>query len=369
MFSELMARAKVHFDNGLPFVLYRKPKEPIINGLFQGNSALHYIKDFTEVGFVFAPFDSQKHGVLIRCDEQLQVSDFKSISVFNGDTVSVTNDIEKEELHIKLVEKGLAEIAKNALEKVVLSRQLTVDTKKNPFDLFITLLSSYVNAFCYLWFHPKVGLWLGATPEILLMTENNRFTTMSLAGTRVYADDQDRPWGKKELSEQVLVTKYIEKVLQNIALKLNISEVEAFRAGNLQHLRTKITGDFKGNLKEIVKALHPTPAVCGMPLEPARKFILEHENYNREFYTGFLGELNLKSTRHRTVSRKNQEHEVYKSIKTKSTLWVNLRCMQMVSNAAIIYIGGGITKDSVPEMEWQETEEKSKTMLHILQQS
>ena len=74
-------------------------------------------------------------------------------------------------------------------------------------------------------------------------------------------------------------------------------------------------------------------------------FILENEQYDREFYTGFLGELN---------------------IKRQSNLYVNLRCMQVLGNEISVYVGGGITVDNIPEKEWKETEAKSEVMLKAL---
>ena len=52
----------------------------------------------------------------------------------------------------------------------------------------------------------------------------------------------------------------------------------------------------EGGLKSLVQALHPTPAVCGFPKQTVQNFIQSNEGYNREFYTGFLGELNLTET-------------------------------------------------------------------------
>lgn len=112
--------------------------------------------------------------------------------------------------------------------------------------------------------------------------------------------------------------------------------------------------------------MHPTPAVCGLPKDISKAFILKNENYNREFYTGFLGELNIKERKSRNVNRHNIENDAYASVKNVSNLYVNLRCMQLVNNHAIVYIGGGITKDSIPEKEWEETVSKSQVIKSIL---
>jgi isochorismate synthase len=210
------------------------------------------------------------------------------------------------------------------------------------------MLHNYTNAFVYCWFHPKVGLWFGATPETLLYIDKNEFTTMSLAGTQVYKGENNVVWGAKELEEQQLVTDFIANQLKTITSNLNIDKTETVKAGNLLHLKTKVTGNLlpDSNLKDLIRSLHPTPAVCGLPREITKAFIIKNENYSRSFYTGFLGELNQS--------------------KTKTALFVNLRCMSVKDNKASIYVGGGITKDSEPEKEWLETVSKSKTMSRIL---
>ncbi|MEM6517510.1 MAG: chorismate-binding protein, partial [Bacteroidota bacterium] len=112
--------------------------------------------------------------------------------------------------------------------------------------------------------------------------------------------------------------------------------------------------------------LHPTPAVCGFPKLDAKQFILENENYNRQYYTGFLGELNFKNRRTRNTNRRNVENSAYGSFRLESDLFVNLRCMQIIKNEAHIYVGGGVTRDSTPEKEWEETTNKAATMMDVL---
>ena len=364
MFSALKERINAQFTNELPFVIYRKPNANEVIGIFQKTDAVHTISDFNASGFIFAPFDRAGDAILISADEKMVAEDFEPQSV------STTTDFEvnskQRSFHLKLVSSAIAKIKKGRFEKVVLSRRLAVDVHDSPMELFQKVLSQYASAFCYLWYHPKVGTWLGATPEILLRTENNRFTTMSLAGTQAYENVKNTSWGQKELGEQALVTDYIKNALDGKVTDLHTSELETVRAGNLLHLRTKITGLMRANLEEIIRVLHPTPAVCGMPMAATRDFILRHENYNRQFYTGFLGELNFRRVLQRTSNRRNQENQAYRSVKTCTELFVNLRCMQLVDNKALIYVGGGITRDSVPEKEWLETVGKSRTMLKVL---
>src|SRR5690606_16197073 len=120
------------------------------------------------------------------------------------------------------------------------------------------------------------------------------------------------------------------------------------------------------NLKNLIAALHPTPAVCGLPKIEAREFILKNENYDREFYTGFLGEINMPQEVRRSSNRRNQENQAYSSIVPKTSLFVNLRCMKLTEDSVEIFVGGGITKESIPEAEWEETQNKAGTMKAVL---
>ena len=365
MDSDLFSKIEFQLSNKLPFVVYRKPKKSIITAILQHDNQLRRIEDYSEVGFVLAPFDSQPHAYYIQPDEILQEA-VGPTSVRVQNTTTVHEDYVLKQNHIELVKKGIDAIETGDFEKVVLSRSIRVECSRAPLELFKTLMYKYDSALKYLWYHPKLGMWLGATPEILLRVDNNRFTTMSLAGTRPFNQGTQVNWGQKEKVEQKLVTNYISNALKNVVANLEISKTETVRAGNLWHLRTKLSGTLNDNLAEVVAALHPTPAVCGLPLKPAKDFILENEKYDRSFYTGFLGELNLKIAQERTSDRKNVENKAYRSFRSVTEFFVNLRCAQLHTESVTVYVGGGITKDSIPELEWDETVAKSATILSII---
>ncbi|MRH99759.1 isochorismate synthase [Kriegella sp. EG-1] len=340
-------RIEKQLKSQLPFVVYRKPRHSDIQVVLQKNDVLNKVLDYSETGFVFAPFELKKDSYYIKVDEFYSEINC-DLDTESNSIVQKLNQDAGRDAYIALLKKSIQEIESGLFRKVVLSRKIMVENNISPITLFKRIISLYTNAFCYLWFHPKVGLWLGATPEILLQTNGDLLTTMSLAGTLPYKRVSKPYWGLKEIDEQALVTEYILNALKGEVDNLLVSELETIRAGSLLHLRTKITGNLKSNnLNNIVRALHPTPAVCGFPKLEAMRFIIENENYNREFYAGFLGELNFGE-------------------KNSTTLYVNLRCMQQVENQMKIYVGGGVTKDSNPENEWQETVNKSRTMLRVL---
>jgi isochorismate synthase len=232
--------------------------------------------------------------------------------------------------------------------------------------LFKKLINTYFNAFVYLWYHPKVGMWMGATPETLLKVEGDKFKTVALAGTQLFKGDMEVEWGDKEIEEQQMVVNSIVEKLKEETDELKVSEKFTVKAGNLLHLQTNISGTIhnletsnnQNEIKKLINALHPTAAVCGLPKDKAKQFILNNENYDREFYTGFLGELN--------ISDYNLGKSEEETLNIVSNIYVNLRCMKIVKNKAIIYVGGGITKDSNVENEWEETVNKTKVIKKVL---
>ena len=343
------------YKRKLPFAVYRKPNSDVTSGFFQQNNTLFCIKNYTESGFIFAPFDDKNDAILIP-ENQSEFFEEKLpfFTDFNINTDFLDNEISKEN-YIDLIEKAIENIQKKRFEKVVVSRKEFIKIEDfNILETYQKLLQKYLNAFVYVWYHPKVGLWLGATPETLLTISDNSFETMSLAGTQVYKGTENVTWNNKEIQEQQLVTEFIKNQLSLITSTLKINKTETIKAGNLLHLKTKIYGILKtqnSSLKALIKALHPTPAVCGLPIEVTKDFILKNENYQRTFYTGFLGELNVQSTKFKVQS---------------SSLFVNLRCMKIENNSVQIYVGGGITKDSNTEKEWEETVAKSKVMKSVL---
>lgn len=254
-----------------------------------------------------------------------------------------TYELSKDEYKHQL--NKFIEACDKKLQKVISSRIVNkaIDSKTNLYDLFKELAKNHNNAFIYIANIPKEGIWMGATPETLVKKDKNKSYTIALAGTQ--NKTTFKPWEEKEIQEHQFVIDDISKKLTSNRINHHIQSTETVYAGRVAHLKTKIelTSTIE-DIKKVADSLHPTSAVCGMPQSEAYNFIIENEPYNREFYTGYLGELG------------NEE----------SWLFVNLRCMQIFNQSIRIYVGGGITKDSIAEKEWEETQLKSQTLLDIL---
>ena len=154
-------------------------------------------------------------------------------------------------------------------------------------------------------------------------------------------------WSEKNQREQAFVSDYIRKTVKQFGSKITEKGPYTARAGELVHLKTDFNFQLKdaSNLGNILKELHPTPAVCGLPKQEAYTFIEENEGFDRNYYAGIIGWLDPQED---------------------TSLYVNLRCMKIKGKKSILYAGGGILPSSTLETEWEETQQKLKTMLKIL---
>jgi isochorismate synthase len=352
-----------------PFALFSKPESQSLKAYIQTNTDTYNITDYSESGFVFAPFDASKESYYIPLEDSIVIElehlDFEARPLSNHlDKVDTNVD------HFEMVSTALDTINATDLDKVVLSREFKFNLKSsNPIEIFKTLAHSYPTAFTYCWFHPETGLWLGASPESLLKLEGRSLSTMALAGTQTNNSAANVEWDIKNRDEHAFVTDYLVDILSNYIEPINISGPHTLKAGQLLHLQTNVTGRLKStdhNLKDLLKAMHPTPAVCGTPRQLAFEYILSNEAYDREFYAGFFGELNIPTIPTFRNSKKNIENRAYQTIRKSTHLAVNLRCMQLKNTLAILYSGGGITKDSDPLTECLETENKIQTIKKVL---
>lgn len=257
-----------------------------------------------------------------------------------------------------LVESSIAQIETGVLEKIVPSRfkDISINGKFDLLKAFDLLCDKHPNALVSLVSSPETGTWMGATPELLVSVVQNKFKTVALAGTLPYTPEinlKSVAWTQKEIEEQALVCRYIINCFKKIRLReYEEHGPKTTVAGNLMHLKTEYEVDMLAtNFPQLgsvmLKLLHPTSAVCGMPLENSLSFLNDHEGYNRQFYSGYLGPVNVKK---------------------ESYIYVNLRCMQIFPDRVRLYAGAGVTADSVSETEWNETEMKMLTLQKIIAQ-
>jgi isochorismate synthase len=350
----------------LPFAGYRLPatEKPISHVSFSEPTALENIP-LPATGFVFAPFkaSAKSPSLFISPDLVFEGDDLKSGHLTN-ELLQAARSTRKPTWHLnKFPQQHIAtkeefysqvELARqamdeNAFQKVVLSRcdSSSLPSDFHPHRFFLSLCSAYPTAFVSLVSIPSVGTWIGATPELLLSLKENFVETMSLAGTRAVGD---AAWSEKEIKEQQIVTDDISEKFTSLGLQhISIGTPETSGAGNMVHIKTTLRAEVPRGLswRDLSQTLHPTPAIGGFPRDAAVKFIEATEQHERRYYTGYLG----------VVSEEN------------ASLFVNLRCIELLENAAVFYAGGGITPLSNAEAEWTEASLKMNTLRSVLEKS
>lgn len=334
----------------LPFAVYNKPNSDKLVGWFQKDNRLHFAGDFDAPGFVFAPFNGNGVVLIPKNQSEIVIADFVKGEAQSAHSLSESHDGQSD--FENLVTKGIQAIRDGQFQKVVLSRMEKVPVDSfDAIQTFKNLINTYPAAFTYCFFHPKIGMWFGASPEQLLKVKTNAFETIALAGTQKFNGNENVIWENKEKEEQQFVTDFILENLENVTSDIAFSSPYTYKAGNLLHLKTDVSGTLaeSASVKHLLDVLHPTPAVCGLPKEVAREFIIKHEGYDRKYYSGFLGELAA---------------DFYSESTTD--LFVNLRCMEIDDESVNLYIGCGVTKDSDPHKEFIETVNKAMTIKKIL---
>ena len=348
----LSEKLKYALKNHLPFAVYSKPGTKTVVGIFQRDKEIRYLEDYTQKGFVFAPFEGHIRLWIPAEKAEVITAAFDRVAaeVVNPDGAK-TEATAKEDFE-SLVAKSIEAIREGQFEKLVCSR-VEREKIKDIAQVYFNLVAAYPDAFRYCFYSPISGLWMGATPEQLLRANGDTIQTVALAGTQLYKEGEEAIWPAKEQEEQRFVTNYILAELNDYTEDVTATEPYTFRAGNIVHIKTDIKARLKEGsfLRSVIDTLHPTPAVCGLPKETAKAFLLENEGYDREYYSGFLGELN---------------HDFSTGEDGKTDLFVNLRCMKIMDDTAHLFVGCGITKDSDPEKEFIETVNKSMTMRRIL---
>ncbi len=244
-------------------------------------------------------------------------------------------------------------VADGELEKVVLARALRVQGAIPAAAEMLGRLAA-VHPGCTLYAVSRgEACFLGATPERLVRLRRGRVSADALAGSapRGSTPEEDRRLGELLLSnpkdrlEHALVVEEVRRALMGSCDSVSVGgEPVLLRTANVQHLHTPIAGTLRGSLTavDLAGALHPTPAVGGVPVAAALEWIDRHESVPRGWYAGPLGWVDL-----------NGDGEFA----------VALRCALAGPGEALLYAGCGIMADSEPEDEYEESALKLRAML------
>lgn len=355
-----------------PFALWSMPGSNTPEILIAEKQGVVHLKKFNnlngEEGFVFAPYQITENAPLVLLKPGIYRKGLPGI--LEIDCSSIHQEPEDEVApqqapfvishseYLKDIEDTIKVIKNTKLAKVIVSRLIPFKRNRESVgEIYLELFQQTPNAFVYLVNLPangqsqaKAGLWVGATPEVLLRSEGKSLETVSLAGTQSRRKVNDYSWFTKEIEEQAFVSRYVLDVFYKFKIHPYTTRgPETLESGKVAHLATSFRFAAKKlalNLGDFVAELHPTPAVCGYPKSKAAKFIPKIEKHDRRYYSGYLGPWWLNGD---------------------VGLFVNLRCMEIRPQQYILYSGGGITARSVPEEEWEETNKKATTLLSAIE--
>lgn len=309
-------------------------------------------------GFLFAPFriTPATPAVLIPCSgkRQMRLADIPRVFSWDGvaeDKTYGTGNSFGEAAYARDFRLFHDAISGGDVKKAVLARSTKVKFSReaDPMEMFRRACGMFPDSFVALVSAHPAGLWLLATPEVLLEQVCGQWHTMALAGTMAVDEAAEGGWSQKNIMEQRYVGDFVRGVVGRYAARVSESGVRTVRAGNVAHLRT----DFLFSLADgmlpmnLAVELHPTPAVSGLPREAALKLIDESEGLDRRYYSGFCG----------------------MAARDDFRLFVTLRCMKISATAAELFAGGGIMPDSTVDDEWTETCRKMGAMRRVLSES
>ena len=294
--------------------------------------------------FVMSPFDREVSDCLWFSFQE-EIQEFP----IEHEALKFYNEVEtSKDAYIESAEELMENFKASPLEKMVLSRTKFNPSSKpvNIYKLYSSLCQTYVNDFVCLVHIPEGLSWIGASPELLLGQEEGKLKTVALAGTQSLNADLDSiSWGEKEVEEHRFIERFYEEVFGAEGKAYSKSESYTHPAGKMCHIRSDFYLDSSEDMAQVIELIHPGPALSGYPKEMAIEKIRSLEGHERSHYTGFWGPLK--------TDRGLQ-------------LFANIRCAELFEQGALMYLGGGYTRDSIIESEWRETELKSTTLAQVL---
>jgi menaquinone-specific isochorismate synthase len=254
------------------------------------------------------------------------------------------------------VSQAIKEIESTKLEKVVLARDLKINSHRviDPRKILRNLSTEYPST----WIFAVDGL-IGATPELLLRLSRGMVTSRVLAGTISKTGDDEKDLAlaaslarsSKDLEEHEYAVRSVADALDPFCTSTNVPESPfVLHLANVMHLATDVTGALIESKKSvdaftILEKLHPSAAVCGTPTDIASKLIKDIEGMSRGRYAGPVGWLDARGD---------------------GELGIALRCGQITENELRIFAGCGIVAGSNPEKELSESNAKFAPMRSAL---
>ncbi|MBS4222850.1 isochorismate synthase [Lederbergia citrea] len=306
----------------------------------------------------FMDQSASSKGMLL--DEAFQfVNQLENWKVTSSDTpinIKDSDEIGKDEW-VHTVKDIVKDLTETDLQKVVFARKMKLRFADQASSSYVLqqLIDQQPTSFIFA-MEAEESCFLGASPERLVKKTGDHVLSTCLAGSmgRSKNVDKDNELGnfllkdKKNLFEHELVVSMIENALKPYCVEMNIPEKPILmKTPDIQHLYTPVSGKTKpeSSIFQIVKDLHPTPALGGVPTNAAMKVIREKENMDRGFYAAPLG---------------------WADYRGNGEFIVAIRSGILKEKEAVLFAGCGLVPGSVPKDELVETGIKFLPMLRAL---
>lgn len=293
--------------------------------------------------------------VLTEIANELENISAISTCTFEAPQINMEKDIFPEEWKA-LVDHTVDILDDDDFRKVVLARQRLLTFKSQVDPLFLLKrLNDEANTYT-IYYEKGKSLFISKSPEKLFDIQDNTLTTNAIAGsserTGEAAKDEDQKSfllnDEKNRYEHELVRESIVEDLEPYTDWVEFApEPDVLENKYIYHLHTPIKAELteETSIFELLDAIHPTPAVGGMPKERAKEYIMREEHGTRGLYAAPIG-----------IIHEDNESEFV----------VALRSMLLHANSATLFAGCGIVKGSSSDKEFEETRVKFTPMLNVL---
>ena len=304
-------------------------------------------------GFIMAPFKAGEDcPVFVFTDFLSKSFDPKEWLALNSAVKSQGEILYNREEYFRAFETVKKALDRGDADKVVLARCVRMSSEAVDLrDVFARACEDYPDCYVSLIEIEGYGAWITASPELLYGCHGGQGHTVAVAATMLWSEYvAGRQWSGKEMAEQQIVAQYIREKLTLNRLDFREEETTSVKAASLAHIKTAFTINNPKNSDtlNILKFLHPTPAVSGFPTQKAVDIVELAEGMGfRRYYAGFSGFVN---------------HPLY-----ETECYVSLRFMEADQSGNLnFYAGGGIMPQSNAESEWNETSHKLNTIMRLI---
>lgn len=289
-------------------------------------------------------------------DTLIHAAQVKEVKTYAKPTMTSYEEPHKE-AYLQSIDQVTSLIKEDAAQKVVIARSLALAFEQ---DITAPQILSHVvheQPESYLFGLEREGLlFYGASPERLVKVDNGRAYSSCVAGSikRGKTAEEDELLGQsllndtKNRGEHHYVVEMISETFEKNCTAVKVpSGPKLLKIRDIQHLYTPVEGvlNEEATILQLVKHLHPTPALGGVPREAAMELIRQYEPMNRGLYAAPIGWLDAEG---------NGEFAVA------------IRSAALIKNKAYLYAGGGIVADSEAQSEYEETLVKFRPMLRAL---